>query len=302
MEETIRLFDILIGVFVQKELLDFQELKKFEVNNPQNRKVQCCYTVDVKPDLNPQGKIIYSLENVDIYTTDLRTERCFPRYDRLLEKDAYGAMLSYKTDVERGVKHSEMELLFSEKMLELYGDRLVASQYMGLERLLLEHRGFLLHASLIEYRGLGIAFTAPSGTGKSTQAELWEKYRGAEIINGDRAGIRLFPNDVKAYGSPMSGSSGIVKNKETQLRAIVVLRQATENRIRKMTAIEAFRALYSETLMNTWDAWYMETMTDLLLDAVRCIPVYLLECRPDEEAVCILERTLREEVKNGRYK
>src|SRR5699024_454714 len=118
-----------------------------------------------------------------------------------------------------------------------------------------------------------------------------------------RAGIRVFTDGrVMAYGSPVSGSSGIVKNREVYLNAIVVLRQAPENRIRKMTAIEAFRALYSETLMNTWDAWYMETMTDLLLDAVRCIPVYLLECRPDEEAVCILEQTLREEVKNGRYK
>ena len=121
---------------------------------------------------------------------------------------------------------------------------------------------------------------------------MWEKYRGAEIINGDRAGIRLFPDDVRAYGSPMSGSSGIVKNKDTHLRAIVVLRQAPENRIRKMPAIEAFRALYSETLMNTWDTWYMETMTDLPLEAARRIPVYLLEGRPNEEAVCILEQTL----------
>ncbi|WP_370839368.1 hypothetical protein [Intestinibacter bartlettii] len=32
----------------------------------------------------------------------------------------------------------------------------------------------------------GILFSAPSGTGKSTQADLWEKYENAEIINGDR--------------------------------------------------------------------------------------------------------------------
>ena len=261
-----------------------------------------------QPYLYPQGHRIYELENVDIYENGEHTLRYFPRYDHLITKDIYGAVLRYKTrgnvrNVSGENNITEMEVQFSEKMMELYGDRLVASQFMGLERILLLNSGFFLHASLIKYQEMGIAFTAPSGIGKSTQAKLWEGYRGAEIINGDRAGIRAFTDGrVMAYGSPVSGSSGIVKNREVYLNAIVVLRQAPENRIRKMPAIEAFRALYSETLMNTWDTWYMETMTDLLLEAVRRIPVYLLECRPDEEAVCILEQTLREEVKNGRYK
>ena len=178
-------------------------------------------------------------------------------------------------------------------MMELYGDRLVASQFMGLERILLLNSGFFLHASLIKYQKKGIAFTAPSGIGKSTQAELWERYRGAEIINGDRAGIRLFTDgSVMAYGSPVSGSSGIVKNKEVCLDAIVVLRQAHENRVRRMKPAEAFRAVYSETLMNTWDAWYMDNMMALLIDVTSRIPAFLLECRPDEEAVQVLEQKL----------
>lgn len=309
MRKYIRLFGIKTEIDMPEEFKVFEDFRAFEMDSTVDGEGRgCCYKVRVKPYLYPQGHRIYELENVDIYENGEHTLRYFPRYDHLITKDIYGAVLRYKTrgnvrNVSGENNITEMEVQFSEKMMELYGDRLVASQFMGLERILLLNSGFFLHASLIKYQEMGIAFTAPSGVGKSTQAKLWEGYRGAEIINGDRAGIRVFTDGrVMAYGSPVSGSSGIVKNREVYLNAIVVLRQAPENRIRKMTAIEAFRALYSETLMNTWDAWYMETMTDLLLDAVRCIPVYLLECRPDEEAVCILEQTLREEVKNGRYK
>lgn len=41
-----------------------------------------------------------------------------------------------------------------------------------LEHLLNMHHGFILHSSFIRWKGKGIVFTAPSGTGKSTQADL----------------------------------------------------------------------------------------------------------------------------------
>ena len=62
---------------------------------------------------------------------------------------------------------------------------------LGLETLLLKYDGLLLHSSFIRWRGEGILFSAPSGTGKSTQADLWVKYEDAEILNGDRAGTSL---------------------------------------------------------------------------------------------------------------
>lgn len=277
----------------------FDDFRAFETDSLMDGKNRtCCYKVKVEPYLYPQGNRVYELESVDIYENGEYTLRYFPRYDHLITKDIYGASLRYKNtkngrNISDGSNSIEMEMRFSEKMLALYGDRLVASQYMGLERMLLLNSGFFLHASLIKYQKKGIAFTAPSGIGKSTQAELWKRYRGAEIINGDRAGIRLFTDgSVMAYGSPVSGSSGIVKNKEVCLDAIVVLRQAHENRVRRMKPAEAFRAVYSETLMNTWDAWYMDNMMALLIDVTSRIPAFLLECRPDEEAVQVLEQKL----------
>ena len=51
--------------------------------------------------------------------------------------------------------------------------------------------GLLLHASLIDYGGSGILFVGNSGVGKTTQAELWQQHLGAEILNGDKALVRL---------------------------------------------------------------------------------------------------------------
>ena len=82
----------------------------------------------------------------------------------------------------------------------------------NIEQVLNSYNTFLLHSSFIKWKDKAILFTAPSGTGKSTQADLWEKYENAEIINGDRSGIRKMDGKWTAYGLPIAGSSGIYKN------------------------------------------------------------------------------------------
>ena len=72
-----------------------------------------------------------------------------------------------------------------------------------------DHDGFILHASYILYRGEAILFSAPSGTGKSTQAAFWKEHRGAEIINGDRVLVIKRDGVFYACGVYVSGTSGI---------------------------------------------------------------------------------------------
>ena len=57
---------------------------------------------------------------------------------------------------------------------------------------------------------LGILFSGPSGIGKSTQAALWQRYAGAEIVNGDRALVR--PDTGTVSGVFYAGTSGISRN------------------------------------------------------------------------------------------
>ena len=85
-----------------------------------------------------------------------------------------------------------------------------------------------MHASLVDRSNKGLMFLGPSGIGKTTQAELWMKYRDAEIINGDmvfvKQGGRLFPGMriamawVIALLPEQAGSSGGNDCSETEFR------------------------------------------------------------------------------------
>lgn len=152
-----------------------------------------------------------------------------------------------------------------------------------------------LHSSFVRWQGGAILFTAPSGTGKSTQAKLWEQYADAEQINGDRAVIRCVDGVWTAFGFPFAGSSGIFRNESVPIRAVVVLRQATENTIERLHPGEAFRLLYSETAIQRWHEKRHAAMIDQLILFSRKIPAYILRCTPDERAVRLLINTLSTE-------
>ncbi len=165
-----------------------------------------------------------------------------------------------------------------------------------LELLLTRLETFSLHSSLVRRaEGDAILFTAPSGTGKSTQAGLWETYAGADVLNGDRSMLRRVDGVWTAFGSPFAGSSNIFRNESAPVRALVVLRQAPENAIRRLSLAEAFRAIYSESVLPRWHTEAHQRVISLVTEIVSETPVYLLACTPDERAVTLLKNTLEGE-------
>ena len=167
---------------------------------------------------------------------------------------------------------------------------------IAFEYILYKENTFILHSSYIKYKNKAILFSAPSGTGKSTQADLWEKYMGAEIINGDRVAINKNNGKWCAYGLPFAGSSRIYKNVTTPIGTIVILRQSEENSIKRLNKLEAFRYIYSETTINSWHKGFINTIINLILDMLDNIDVYMLSCRPDEDAVNLLKREVEGEI------
>ena len=161
----------------------------------------------------------------------------------------------------------------------------------SLPHLLLAFRTLIFHASYIAYQGHGIIFAASSGTGKSTQAELWKKYRNAKILNGDKVGVSV-NEPVQVHGVPFSGTSGICENVSLPLSAVVILAQAKTNSIRQLSPSEAAVELYPNVFIDRLvpDEW--NHGLNLMLDLISKVPVYLLECTPDEQAVETLERVL----------
>lgn len=156
---------------------------------------------------------------------------------------------------------------------------------IDLSRILLHQGGLILHASYIIWNGRAILFTAPSGTGKSTQAKLWAEFQHAEIINGDRAVLREKDGEMWSYSLPFAGSSGICANKSAPIRAIVVLAQAAENFVRELTPAEGMKHLYSQCALNRWNREEVETVLGVLAKMVRTTKVVKLDCLPNRSAV-----------------
>lgn len=164
--------------------------------------------------------------------------------------------------------------------------------YIGMETLFIRTGSLMIHAAFIRWNKKGVLFTAPSGTGKSTQADLWKKYEQADILNGDRAAVRKANNRWQAYGLPYAGSSGIYRNEHALLAAVIVLRQAKQNRIRRLNALEVVQNVYPELTIHRWDPDFVEQALTLLTDLSNQVPFYLLECRPDQEAVELVKYQL----------
>ncbi len=152
--------------------------------------------------------------------------------------------------------------------------------------------GFLLHASYIRHGDGAILFTAPSGTGKSTQAALWEQFRGAQLINGDRVGVFVEPEGVFARGIPYCGSSGVNRNVCLRVTCIVSLSQAPVTSIAPLTGLRAFRQVWEGCTVNLWDRQAVMTCSDLVSQAVQRVPVFHLACTPDQSAVEALEQAI----------
>lgn len=175
---------------------------------------------------------------------------------------------------------------------ELLLHNLDVTAMLGQELLLIHHNRLLMHASFVRYRGDGILFTGPSGMGKSTQAALWEKYMGAEILNGDKTILHIRQEGVTAYGSFYAGSSGIIRKEDAPLRAIVALRQGKENQIHRLFGREALLELLPHLATALWDGESHLQAMDLALMLAANIPVYVLTCRPDKEAVELTKQTI----------
>lgn len=174
--------------------------------------------------------------------------------------------------------------------------------YLALEQLFLRFGGLFLHSSHVRVGEKALLFSAPSGTGKSTQADLWAKYAGAEIINGDRSLLRKKDGVWHAYGCPMCGTSGIHKQGNEPIHAIVMLSQGTENSVRRLTPGEAFQRMYPEITVPKWNRELVLRAMELLDDVMAHVPIYAFSCTKDESAVTALREAigLQKEVARGR--
>ena len=156
---------------------------------------------------------------------------------------------------------------------------------------------FLLHAAVISFDSKAYAFTAKSGTGKTTHIRLWKKNFGdrVDIVNGDKPLVRRVKEGgtVKfiAYGTPWCGKERYQRNVSAPLDGICVVTRGEKNEIERIGAGEAVPVLYKQMLVVP-DKKYLTAMLDMIDSMVTAIPVYKLSCNMEDEAAYVACRAM----------
>ncbi len=166
---------------------------------------------------------------------------------------------------------------------------------LALERHVYPYHEFILHSSSLIIQNQAILFTAPSGVGKSTQANLWVNHRHADVMNGDRNLLVKVNGKYYAKGWPVCGSSKICFNEVYPVKAIVILSQAKDNAIYTPTTKECIKKLLREITVNYHNIQFLNQALDFIDDVIKHVPIYHLECDISEDAVICLENKLKED-------
>jgi hypothetical protein len=191
----------------------------------------------------------------------------------------------------RTVCGKNITIVIDEKYRDMLWTRVIFS-LIGIEDIVTESNGCVLHSSFVENNGGAILFTGPCSIGKSTQANLWKKYADATVVNGDKTLIFEKNGVFYASGLPFSGSSKDCLNRVLPIKAVISLQQAKSNTAQRLASSDAFIKIFK----NCYPVPHSRDLTGKLVDFVQhlsqSVPVYEYACLADESAVRYLEREL----------
>ena len=152
----------------------------------------------------------------------------------------------------------------------------------------------LFHAAAVSFKDSAYMFLGKSGTGKSTHARLWQQYiEGVELVNDDNPVVRIMDNgQAWVFGSPWSGKTPCYRCVSYPLKGIVLLSQAPYNKIERLRGIQAYAALVPSISGMRWDEPVADGLHQTENALVSYVPVWHLDCLPDEAAACICNETI----------
>lgn len=159
---------------------------------------------------------------------------------------------------------------------------------------IIDYDAFLFHSSIIAVDGLAYAFSAKSGTGKTTHTRFYlEKIEGAHVLNGDKPLLRIIDDKVYACGTPWQGKENFGINEILPLKAICLLQRGSENEIEEIKFSQGFNDIVQQAYHNS-EGDFLAKSIQLILRLQNKIKVYRLKCNLDPNSAIISYNFIRD--------
>ena len=160
--------------------------------------------------------------------------------------------------------------------------------YRKMAECLPNNNAFVLHSATFDVDGVGVAFAARSGTGKSTHMFLWQKLLGDRmtVVNGDKPIVRFFDGDQNspyAYGTPWNGKEQLGCNMRTPLKHICFIERAKENSVEKVDPKDAINRILNQVYMPKNPVALAKTI-ELINRLINCCNFWKINCNMEPEA------------------
>ena len=167
----------------------------------------------------------------------------------------------------------------------------ILAVYRRIAEMLLKRNIFLMHGVLLDCCGSGILITAPSGTGKTTRANLWTAHiPDSYVINGDKPLLSM-GDDVVGYGTPWNGKEYMGCNKSVPVKAICLLERSDEDQMIRVNPREVLQPLMKQVFLPANSNLRIKTLC--LLDCLcKKVPVYLMRCDREPSSIIKIYNTL----------
>lgn len=172
----------------------------------------------------------------------------------------------------------------------------ITASFRKLSEQLPLHNAFVLHSASFDVDGVGVAFAAHSGTGKTTHMRLWQELLGERmtIVNGDKPIVRFFDDEPEcpyAYGTPWNGKEGLGCNMRTPLKHICFIERSLTNSCEPMDKKDAVDLMFNQVYMPTDPQAAMCTMQliDRLLSSCK---LWKIKCNMDPQAAEVAYNTI----------
>ncbi|MCD7841505.1 MAG: PqqD family protein [Lachnospiraceae bacterium] len=151
---------------------------------------------------------------------------------------------------------------------------------------------YALHSASILYQGKAWLFSGPSGTGKSTHTEIWNRLFGVPILNGDLNLLTIRNGTPYVCGLPWCGTSGISTTEEYPLGGVILLKQSRHNLCQTPDADRQILLLSQRFISPVWTRNQLESNLRFAEAVSLLVPVRRLNCTKEDEAAIYMKELI----------